>query len=229
MNAIQKTSSVQQETDEGQTTLLKVPKLTLKLSKPFQKPDDSEQSSSESESDSDNENEIEVEEDDNVTENMSNKLELSDEKLQQSFLQSTGEQNDQQSSLQEQYSYNENNSLLETCNTANDFGEHVNDSGSTAKNTSIDSDKSAGIENDFQMQNTLLAQSPPSLSPTPPSQTPLESQQSHIESDNKSQIYSHQEPISDEIGQTSLIANSNETIGINVCVYLNNNLTEIKC
>lgn len=139
MNAMQKTSTSQQQNDDDQ--MLKVPKLKLKLSKPFEKPIESEQSSTDSDSGSDNENENDDEENDNAvmgdmsTEMNSNDLNQHHQTLE--FSSDEQQQQQQQHQQHEQYPYDENSSLLGISN--DNFVENANESESSAKNTSTDS------------------------------------------------------------------------------------------
>lgn len=149
MSAMQKTS-VSQPKDEEQ----KVPKLKLKLTQPFQNPVESEQSSTESDSDSDNENEDE----ENATHeqsNMSNEIGTNDTELQlqQQQLSQLPEQQ-----LQQQYPYDGSSCLMDTSNITTNHEENLNESVSSAKNTSTDSDdKSINVEDNGRIPDNLLA------------------------------------------------------------------------
>lgn len=102
MSAMQRDSTPPEKDDEQ--TSLKVPKLKLKLSKPFQKPVESEQSSTESDSDSDNDDEENIS---NEQCNISNETGPNENELaQQSFSQPEPER--------QQYPYDGNNCSLDT-------------------------------------------------------------------------------------------------------------------
>lgn len=142
-----------QKSDGNDEISLKVPKLKLKLSQPFQNPIESEQSSTESDSDSDNENY----DDEHVSHdhgNVSNEAGPIEKELdQQLFLHPETEV--------QPYSYAADDSILNTENTKN-VEESANESGSSTKNTSVDSDeKSICVEdNEYQKQQEFL-QIPP--------------------------------------------------------------------
>lgn len=149
--------SAMQRIEESPTSL-KVPKLKLKLTKPFQNPIESEQSSTESDSDSENEND----EDENIShvqdntpiESGSNETRMERDKI--SFSQSHGEV--------QQYPYNTNTSdcMSNTINNNNSFDDSLNESGSSAKNTSTDSGgNSACVEDDEYKIQTQQHVPPP--------------------------------------------------------------------
>lgn len=144
MSAIQR-DTMPQEKDDEQTSL-RVPKLKLKLSKPFQKPIESEPSSTESDSDSENDDEENIS---NEQCNISNETAANENELaQQSFSQPDTER--------QQYPYDANNCLLDPGMVNNNYDEDVNESRSSTKNTSTDSDI-INIENKFPEQDALLA------------------------------------------------------------------------
>lgn len=136
----QQQMSAMQRVEESQTSL-KVPKLKLKLTQPFQNPVESEQSSTESESDNENEHY----DDENISteqDNLSFDVGSNDKQVeikQPSFIQSDDEM--------QHYPYDTSNSNTININTNNSFDESLNESGSSAKNTSTDSDgKSSRVE-----------------------------------------------------------------------------------
>lgn len=195
MHAMQKTSSSHQDDDEPET-LLKVPKLKLKLSKPFQKLIESEQWSTESDSGSDNDNYNENEDGENgdgVSHELnSNELNHHQYQLQQQTLPFSSDEQQQQEQhhhqqQHEHYPYDANNSVLEM---ANQFADNANESGSSAKNTSTDSIDER-IEQDVddqyrseQFENDTSAQ-PHELHPNDESTTRLDITE-HIDTNHAS-------------------------------------------
>lgn len=132
--------SAMQRVEDSETSL-KVPKLKLKLTKPFQNPVESEQSSTESDSDSENENDndenVSHEQDNTLIDAGSNGKGMDIEQL--SFPQPKDEA--------QQYPSNAINNNIS-------FDESLNESGSSAQNTSTDSGgKSTCVEhNEYQTQ-----------------------------------------------------------------------------
>lgn len=156
MNAMQKTSISQQKDDEQ----MKVPKLTLKLSKSFQKSMESEQSSTESDSGSDNDNDNEEEENDTAMQGgMSNEMNSDHHQINRNnqTLALSSAEHQEQLQQHEQYPYDANDSLFESSDR---FTNNANESESTAKNPSIDSDgrTTHGINNDHNKFATDVEQ-----------------------------------------------------------------------
>lgn len=126
MNAMQKTSPSQHKDDAQITNILKVPKLKLKLSQPFQKHVESEQSSTESDSESDNDNDNEDDDNDTMMQmNMSNDPSTVDHHQPQQPQQTLPFSLAEQQQL-EHYPYDANNTLEQI----NRFTENANESGS---------------------------------------------------------------------------------------------------
>lgn len=146
MNAMQKPEGTED-------TSLKVPKLKLKLSMPFQNPIESEQSSTESDSDSDND------EDENVSHEQENSLNEINEPIQKEL---EHQPFSHQEIENQPYSYDGDNSLLKTGNNNNNYEDGANESGSSTKNTSVDSDeKSICVEDNADYQPSQQQLLPP--------------------------------------------------------------------
>lgn len=143
-----------QRSEEPQSSL-RVPKLKLKLSKPFQNPVESEQSSTESDSDSENENDDE----ENISHeqgiNTSNDMEINGEEERELnkplFSQPESEMHN--------FPHGANESLSKPAVNDNSYGESMNESGSSVKNTSTDLDEgyACNDDNEYQAQQELSA------------------------------------------------------------------------
>lgn len=142
--------SAMQNVEKSQISL-KVPKLKLKLTQPFQNPVESEQSSTESDSDSENENDDDDEE--NVPHEQSNTS--IDGDLNGKVMELEQLPFSEHNVEVQQYTYNTNTSNCLT-NAINNNNESLNESGSSAKNISTDSDgKSECVDDTYQTQQHL--------------------------------------------------------------------------
>lgn len=141
--------SAMQKVEKSQT-LLKVPKLKLKLTQPFQNPVESEQSSTESDDESENENDDDDEDEENVSHEQGNtSIDVdSNGKVMEPEKLPFSEHNVE---LQ-QYPYNTNTSNCLT-NAINNNNDSLNESESSAKNISTDSGgKSECVDGTYQTQ-----------------------------------------------------------------------------
>lgn len=193
MSAMQKSSVSNQDEDDEDEEIpvpqLKVPKLKLKLSKPFQEPVESEQSSSESDSESDNDNDDEMntsqEQHDASIEQESIHNQLEQQPFSQ--LHSHLHQSFAQPALQQQqpeqlYPYDaENSSIKPPLINNNNYEENVNESGSSTKNTSVESeDKSMSIDRE-ELFATLPDESGNQLQMQLPQAQPIQEQTTDVQ------------------------------------------------
>lgn len=173
--------SAMQRVEEPEPSL-RVPKLTLKLTKPFQNPVESEQSSTESDSESENDDDEENVSHEQHDSNAPIDVKSSEKVMnheQPSFLQPDTE-------AVHQYPYNTNasdclsNTIGNNNNNNNGFDDSLNESGSSNKNTSIESDdKSKCVTENTEYQT----QSQPQLSAPTQGELPMncESDQMQIQ------------------------------------------------
>lgn len=144
--------SAMQNVEKSQTSL-KVPKLKLKLTQPFQNPVESEQSSTESDSESENENDDDDEE--NVPHEQGNaSIDVdSNGKMMEPEQLPFSEHNVEV----QQYPYNTNTNTSNCLTSAiNNNNESLNESGSSTKNISTDSgEKSECVDGTYETQQHL--------------------------------------------------------------------------